>query len=1638
MKLVEFRLAMPLTLEEYKLCQLYLVAKASLEDSEKNLNSLEKNENESKKGIVILKNESYINDNGLPGQYTYKRINLLNKLPKWLLNFIDAKYCILDEKSWNSYPYLKTVYESSGFPKAKIQVESAHHMGFNTEDNALNIPEDLLPLRKIIYIDIVNDKVSYKDYNPKEDPSLFYSEKAKRGKLDEKWKENSTTIMTCYKLFTINIPYFGIFCSRIENWIISSLKDNILKYHRKAFCWIDEWFDLTIEDIRNIEKDVQKKLNHFWNESESNNGDQVNNEEKSLEVQDCDTTTNYNNEKNIDKCDNIDNINNNNLDNLNSKETTTHIYENKKISSSSITSITIGSNKNDTKNFFHNESLNKVSYMNIHNNSYDNNSFVNNNNIPLQKDTKKESNIKNEKELIKTSSHSLNTDNDNLDTVTKNISENEKKEKKKKKKKEECIINESFNKPKKKEFMKFSADDKASSSSENTTSKSSFVSSRKVILKVNSLKENDLNKNQFIENVNKIKKNEEKQNKDESNNFFFFKKNSDSNEFGEYLYRLNDGMFYSWKLRYFVIKNNKLCYYLNDKKSELKGEIDLLNAQIQWIGEYKGRSSVFVINSYSKNVVYLSSDDEIQTKKCMIDIQMATLLNNENVKNEMGEEKTSKLKLSNTKNFDLPIKKNNIIENVHIENKNKIHTNKRNEQIDFKNKDILNTENICIENTNNEILFNNNNYLNEESNKDRIICKNRKYDSIHSKNFNYKNNIHIEDNKDSYMKHNNIIFKENEHIFNKEIIKNEVENSLNTKRNNNFSKDQNLNNNNSEVFNLYKKNDSFKFDKVYFHDGNEEKENIMPSNEEKINVKCKSLKDIKNKTSYFSNWRNVEKIKLNNDLAHDDIKSFFNNLNIDTNKVNLNSLQELTDHIKNLSIYKMNSGNKNIDLFYFIFNIFSMFSCLYSFITLYIYFKSIFYFLFFFFFCIFIFFYNKNISSSYLNNIYRCSVNVPVNINYLMAFLASDNKYHLGESNKKLFKTKKTNLYYAFSSFNIYFDNFFLNMFSDLFKPRNSFYSQYTCECTNNNIYNKENEYMRSYVFIQYTNKNAKKFFRMSNFNEEIYNSNFSWNKKIVHYLNEINNNISKKTEDKNIKKKIISVDNQNNISYVELRTNKNYTESIHRNNNNIDDSKNNGSLNNLNSEVNNLNNLMKNKIGNMDTFHSENTFNIYDNRKNVDTFFVKIRNIFFYWVLFKSKYLFKYFKKKFHNKYVDMEGFDIFLVKEKDQDLCEINYFTCYNFKSYLFNGLLNFSRCLNINSLSSSNSWRKFNVENLSRDNEYEEICNDKITKNNLLHIEKRGIEKDICKKIFFNMNNENNSKSIINYIYDLTYNGYLNSKYISLIKNPDDVFFIINLSKTFLYIIEYIRLYEIQQINLMNKYINNSKNNLDFSDDIFISNVILLLKSLNFLYYTFSNSFILSKQNEKFECSFDHSTVSMTMKSSIPLSFFLIAENFKSKAKIISDLNLTTLGDFDEIKIIIDNEIQIKSDNNYQINLRYPNIYLKNILHGHLCFSFCDKLVIKDSLGNCADIMFIDKSKYKGKFFGVIKRKETVTDILRGNVFDKIILNEDKEFSSIEEIRINVTHKKNIKNSTTLSSDYLKLSHIIEEKYQKNRSI
>lgn len=79
--------------------------------------------------------------------------------------------------------------------------------------------------------------------------------------------------MCAYKLCRVEVRYWGM-QSKCERFIHEiALRKTILRAHRQAWCWQDEYFGLTLADIRQLEDETQRELNRrmaqFQNETHS-------------------------------------------------------------------------------------------------------------------------------------------------------------------------------------------------------------------------------------------------------------------------------------------------------------------------------------------------------------------------------------------------------------------------------------------------------------------------------------------------------------------------------------------------------------------------------------------------------------------------------------------------------------------------------------------------------------------------------------------------------------------------------------------------------------------------------------------------------------------------------------------------------------------------------------------------------------------------------------------------------------------------------------------------------------------------------------------------------------------------------------------------------------------------------------------------------------------------------------------------------------------------------------------------------------------------------------------------------------------------------------------------------------------------
>uniref|UniRef100_A0A8C5J933 Phosphatidylinositol transfer protein membrane associated 2 n=1 Tax=Junco hyemalis TaxID=40217 RepID=A0A8C5J933_JUNHY len=255
MLIKEYRIPLPMSVEEYRIAQLYMIQKKSREET-----------CGEGSGVEILENRPYVDGPGGSGQYTHKVYHIGMHIPSWFRSILPKAALRVEEESWNAYPYTRTRYTCPFVEKFSIDIETYYKTDPGDHNNVFNLSAAEKRQTILDPIDIVKDPIPPHEYKAEEDPKLYKSVKTKRGPLSEDWiqeyKNNpgKYPIMCAYKLCKVEFRYWGM-QSKIERFIHDvGLRKVMVRAHRQAWCWQDEWYGLTIEDIRQLEKEAQLML----------------------------------------------------------------------------------------------------------------------------------------------------------------------------------------------------------------------------------------------------------------------------------------------------------------------------------------------------------------------------------------------------------------------------------------------------------------------------------------------------------------------------------------------------------------------------------------------------------------------------------------------------------------------------------------------------------------------------------------------------------------------------------------------------------------------------------------------------------------------------------------------------------------------------------------------------------------------------------------------------------------------------------------------------------------------------------------------------------------------------------------------------------------------------------------------------------------------------------------------------------------------------------------------------------------------------------------------------------------------------------------------------------------------------------
>lgn len=249
---------MPLGVEEYKIAQLYMIAKKSRLESEGEGS-----------GVEIVLNEPYSDGPGGSGQYTDKLYHIASHLPYWMRGFLPKSLSTVREEAWNAYPYSKNKIYTPYMDRFSIEIESKYLAGGTKQENVFELDQTQLSERIVDIIDFVTET---SEMIEDEDPLQNVSKKTQRGPLTKDWLssyeaegETGTNegqkkdFMCVYKICRVNFDRWPI-QYKVEQFIHDYIRKTLVRAHRQAWAWQDEWHGLTMQEIREMEKETQECL----------------------------------------------------------------------------------------------------------------------------------------------------------------------------------------------------------------------------------------------------------------------------------------------------------------------------------------------------------------------------------------------------------------------------------------------------------------------------------------------------------------------------------------------------------------------------------------------------------------------------------------------------------------------------------------------------------------------------------------------------------------------------------------------------------------------------------------------------------------------------------------------------------------------------------------------------------------------------------------------------------------------------------------------------------------------------------------------------------------------------------------------------------------------------------------------------------------------------------------------------------------------------------------------------------------------------------------------------------------------------------------------------------------------------------
>jgi hypothetical protein len=258
MLLIEYRIKLPISIDQYQIAHLYTTMDVSKQYTKLG------------DGVEVLENTP-CDPARLPHQKpgARKEVGKVQRtskryyVPDSIAAVVGLNQVVLRESSFNKFPTFRTTVSAESAADSAINgeftIDTVCRKGDDVvnKDNVFRLPQELLDRRAVVDIDIVADSLPASLVNDDEDPKKALG-------LADGWQGSLIPGMSMivYKLVFVKIrdPANEVFKETINSLVMDNLNKIFNVFHRKLVCSQDRWKGLNMEDIRTMEEETKDLL----------------------------------------------------------------------------------------------------------------------------------------------------------------------------------------------------------------------------------------------------------------------------------------------------------------------------------------------------------------------------------------------------------------------------------------------------------------------------------------------------------------------------------------------------------------------------------------------------------------------------------------------------------------------------------------------------------------------------------------------------------------------------------------------------------------------------------------------------------------------------------------------------------------------------------------------------------------------------------------------------------------------------------------------------------------------------------------------------------------------------------------------------------------------------------------------------------------------------------------------------------------------------------------------------------------------------------------------------------------------------------------------------------------------------------